>query len=523
MIELESSLEEDFSRNQAMWRVIESVKNLKKKEGVECVFCTQCYPLNTIRDLVKSYSSIVYCVVNHCEDAKTTKNENEDGKINLRDVFEVEMFILQMMVDPENLSVYEAMKGAYEKYEEIRKTLGILSEEYFSNSVSVIECEHDVESLSFRIYKKNREIFQEEELEYLLTVLYLRKEYTRFFRVFKRIPSISLYQYRLALSLTFNEDCDFETSEVLELKSRLVEKEGGSTLLSTMSNFDLLKDIFYIVDLSKEHSKWLEDAKVLFEWNEKVKIWSKNRNDCSGSVDKSMVEESIRARRWDDGWCIYKLGSKGVKEDFHKICILCIKALVDEKDELWVSRLLDVLEAAISMNKVDICCDIIDDLFDRINIIDEKYRFTILSEFIKKVSRMEGDEKVVNHIIRVISRLCRTCNGTEACEFCVDHVTSIYNEWKRNNTGGFFFKHHSKYETEIFENMMDLYCTIEDSNKFVGVCRDLVENDTKINKEMSKRIQNVHNKTCNNCCKNPTETRSNNQELLSHLFDSTNE
>ncbi|EOB15266.1 hypothetical protein NBO_6g0018 [Nosema bombycis CQ1] len=134
---------------------------------------------------------------------------------------------------------------------------------------------------------------------------------------------------------------------------------------------------------------------------------------------------------------------------------------------------------------------------------------------------MEGDERVVSHIIRVISRLCRTCNGTEACSLCIDHVNSVYQEWKKNNTGGFFFKHHSKYESEIFENMLDFYSTIDDSCKFVGVCRDLFQNEAKVNREMCRRIRHVHNKTYGNCCEysNTCSKKLNDaSELLTHLF-----
>lgn len=502
MIELESSLEEDSVYTQALWRVIESVKRVEKKAGVSCKFCEGTPVLETNKDYVVNYSGIVYCVVNHCK---------ELGEVSMKEVFNAEMYLLTLMVDPENMSVYKAIKGGYQEYYNIRKTMGILSEEYYTNRVNELECEHDVESLSLMVYKKKDAT--EEDVESLLTVLYLRKEYTRFFRVFKGI-SPSLYEVRMALSLTLNEDCDHVLKDI-------PKSEVEIYITHNLSN-PLLSDILTVVDLSEKNTQdWLIKAKTLFEWNEKVKIWLKNRNDCSGSVDKSMMEEAIKAKRWDDAWYISRLGSKGVKEDFHKSCILCIRALSNTKDELWVSRLLDIVEGAISVNKVDICCEIIDDLFDRIDSIDEQFRFTILKEFIRKVSRMEKDEKVVNRIIRVIGRLCRTCSASEACRVCVDHVNAIYSDWKKNNTGGFFFKTHSKYEQEIFENMLDLYCTLNDSGRFVGVCRDLVENEAKLNRAMCKCIQHVHSKTCPNCCEySESRTLRINEggDLLSHLF-----
>lgn len=62
--------------------------------------------------------------------------------------------------------------------------------------------------------------------------------------------------------------------------------------------------------------------------------------------------------------------------------------------------------------------------------------------------------------------------------------------------------------------------TIDDCNGFRSVCKDLVNNDAKINKGIYKKLQIVHNKTCKNCKHENYKTLKVQDEhlLLNYIF-----
>ncbi|KAK6089641.1 hypothetical protein P3W45_001407 [Vairimorpha bombi] len=469
-----------------------------------CTECTRNPEISSIEDYVVCYSRLLHCVTYH---------HNTIDYTHFHNLFMAEKYLLNYFCDPEILSVVHTFKGKYTRYSKLRNEIGICAEKYFMNDISRLSCEQDIESLIFIIYKRNK-IQSDNYMEYLLLTLFIRKEYSRFFKIYKKVDH-TVFTNRLAILLSYQEDCEFEAeNERCKIKNTI-------NLEDPVLKYEI-SDILQLVVLENEDFEvWKTGINFYHDWNEKVRLWMKNRCETSCLLDKSMIEECIKHKRFEDGWTIYKLGSKDITTEYQKISILCIVALHHTSDDIWTDRLIEVMNSAIDKHEVSVCCELVQDIFHRIGGVPEKQRAIIIREFIKKIRVMENNEEIVTYIIKGINELCKKCINTETCDLCVEHANLIYKEWKKNNTGGFFFKSHSKFESEIYENMLDMCDTVEDCDGFRNVCKDLVNNEAKINKGIYKKLQSAHSKTCRDCRHGKCHVIQINdeQQLLYHIFN----
>jgi hypothetical protein len=69
--------------------------------------------------------------------------------------------------------------------------------------------------------------------------------------------------------------------------------------------------------------------------------------------------------------------------------------------------------------------------------------------------------------------------------------------------------------------MLDMCDTVEDCDGFRNVCKDLVNNEAKINKGIYKKLQSAHSKTCRDCRHGKCHVIQINdeQQLLYHIFN----
>lgn len=496
------------------------------KSTVICSECTFSNEINTIEKMLVAYSQLIYCVVNH----------QNVFVVDISKVFRLEFFLLKFVSEPEILDVKSVLQGKYSKLEKIKDKFSICSEKYYQNSFSELNCEQCIESLTYKVFLKIRKnlqnindktqvvsknnynsfdsntsledlnLLQKKNIEYTLLVLYLRKEYFRFFKIYNNIER-SEFINRLAYILSLNDDCEYNSIDEKSFILHNIEIEDS-----------ILKENICLENEDKEI--WKLNVNAIYGWNDKVRLWMKNREECSGILDMTMIDECINNRKYDEGWLIYTLGNGHIKEEFHRLSMLCITALCKGEDDIWAVRLINIIKSAIDKHEVSICCDLVNDIFNKIANIPEKLRFIIIREFIYRIRVMENDEKIVTLIIKGINELCKKCKNTETCDICVQHANMVYKEWKKNNTGGIFFKSHSKYENEIYENMLDMCDTIQDCSGFMNVCKDLIDNEAKINRSIYKKLQSIHNKTCKDC--NDTKCTvtkfRNERQLLYHLL-----
>lgn len=478
------------------------------KSTVECDECIFADEINTLKELLIAYSQLIYCVVNH----------QNVSVVDISKIFKIETFLLKFICEPEILDVKKVLQGKFSKLEKLRDQFSICSEKYYQNNFSELNCEQCIESLTYKVFLKIRKNMQnydnktfssvknsisdielkicnisltdldmiyKKNIEYTLLVLYLRKEYFRFFNIYNKIER-SEFVNRMAYILSLNDDCEYNPIEEKSENLHTIEIEDSK-----------LKEIICLENEDKEI--WKLNVNAIYGWNDKVRLWMKNREECSGILDMTMIDECISHKKFDEGWLIYTLGNGHIKEEFHRLSVLCITALCKGEDNVWAVRLINIIKSAIDKHEVGICCELVQDIFNRIASIPEKLRYKIIREFINRIRVMENDEKIVTYIIKGINELCKKCRNTETCDICVQHANMVYKEWKRNNTGGIFFKSHSKYENEIYENMLDMCDTIQDCNGFMNVCKDLINNEAKINRSIYKKLQTVHNKTCKDC------------------------
>lgn len=483
-------------------RIMEEVAN----EIGFCAECTNSSNIFSLEDYVVCYSRLLHCVTYHHENIDYTHYYN---------LFMAEKYLLNYFCYPEVLSVLDTLKGKYSRYNKLKNEIGICSEKYFMTDISQVSCEQEIESLSFTFYKKNKlqnSNLSEKNMEYLLLILFIRKEYTRFFKLYKKVEHTMLTN-RLAILLSYHEDCEFKTED------EMCKNKTNLNLDDPEFRYEISEILQLVVLDNEDFETWKTGINFYYEWNEKVYLWIKNRCKTSCLLDKSMIEECTKHKRFEDGWYIYKLGSKEITTEYQKLFILCIVALHHTCDDVWTDRLIEIMNSAIDKHEVSICCDLVQDIFQRLGGIPEKHRAIIIREFIKKIRVMENHEEIVTYIIRGINELCKKFINTETCDMCVEHA--IYKEWKRNNTGGFFYKTHSKFESEIYENMFDMCYTLEDCDGFKNVCKDLVKNEAKINKGIYKKLQSAHTKTCRDCRHGKCHVMQVNdeQQLLYNIFN----
>ncbi|KAK1348220.1 hypothetical protein CWI37_1406p0010 [Hamiltosporidium tvaerminnensis] len=215
----------DLNLKRSFDKIIEFLQILPKKPNTDCFLCQQLSNQSTeytVYELIKDYSKAIFCISQHTEKTKDTPQLPKS--LILHSIF-LEFSVLNEIAEFP-LSVQEILNESLNTTfnTSMRDQLVATSKSFVLDTSINIYCEQDIESLTYKIYKKAH-IYSETtytpknttlthfETDLILFLLAKRKETSRFFKIFETTEK-SLFRYKLALILTLNGDSE-KTSEQL--------------------------------------------------------------------------------------------------------------------------------------------------------------------------------------------------------------------------------------------------------------------------------------------------------------------
>ncbi|KAG5860157.1 hypothetical protein KMI_03g06100 [Encephalitozoon hellem] len=469
----------------ALNRVILSVKAMDKKDG-DCAICDNTISATTGNDVIRLYSYLLGCISNHVANILP---------LDFKDLFIVESFVLDNICEKKMLDfnkIFEEGKGSPEavRREILEATKGCL----LSNLIN-IDCEQELESLLYMAYEmcmdSSIEGFTLKEIELLLAVLFRRSESSRFFKIFNRSKkSKGLLRLGLLMSLKDGDDTTLDR------------------LLRSYSEHDLLPESYFLNDSEgllkrsidvdwimsvEDNAEWVSLRRKEMEWEECVRFWAANREGCSEALNKSMMDLCIKHGKYEEGWVVYSRGCKKTPYVIHKACLLALKGLKETNDCKWTSRLFEVVEAS-APEEDDAKYLVANDIIENLSSLPENVRNLVLKEFITRMDLLDKNEEIVNLVIRGLLSLCKKCESDqESYTSFGDYADLLYTKWKKHKLCGRYTpESRDQIESEIYSNVLSVFDTLHDKEKVLGVCRDVVNSNTKITKELCSKIQSFH-------------------------------
>lgn len=283
-----------YNRHDHLVALITGIKSRlsehKEKNNVEC-FCESSIPIENTHDIFKNYGILCYCMINHIKTIQFDFNLFIDMFIlefNLVNYLKEESKDISQILKPETEIVSEDIENQY-----------ICAYSTFIRDSKIhINCEQPIESLTFKYYKKfikNQKQGDTSSLDYLLFMLYIRKESERFFKVFAEIPKTS-FNCRITLLLSLHQNCCKNSDEILKslkkyntICSGLINEIGG-----ILEEVDVRDESSPCLNETPSPNKNQREAEIQVI-KEKIKV-------VEAGLDRVNLEKRlfIKKNLWDD-------------------------------------------------------------------------------------------------------------------------------------------------------------------------------------------------------------------------------
>ncbi|AFN83249.1 hypothetical protein EROM_061590 [Encephalitozoon romaleae SJ-2008] len=489
-METEDTMEDpdgDRSREviDALNRVMISVKSMCKENG-NCMVCDNIISASTDDDVIRIYSYLLSCMSRHVASILP---------LDFKDLFVVESFILDNICEKKMLDfnkIFEEQKGCQEA---MRREMLEFTEGCLPSSPMNIDCEQELESLSYMAYDMSMisgiGAYTLKEIELLLVILFRRSESSRFFKVFNRTGK-SKGMLRLGLLMSLKDGDDIAVDKLLrsyDEENLLVESyflDDSEGLLRRSIDVDWIMSV-------EDNAEWVSFRRKEMEWEECVRFWAANREGCDEALNKSMMDLCIKHGKYEEGWVVYSRGCKKTPYVIHKACLLTLKGLKESNDCKWISRLFEVVEAS-APEEDDAKYLVANDIIENLSSLSENIRNLVLKEFITRIDLLDKNEEIVNLVIRGLLSLCKNCgNDQESHVSFGDYADLLYTKWKKHKLCGKYApESRDQIDSEIYSNVLSVFDTLHDKEKVLGVCKDVVNSNAKITKELCSRIQSLH-------------------------------
>ncbi|KAF7684563.1 hypothetical protein TCON_0241 [Astathelohania contejeani] len=487
--------------------VINAINRFPKvKIDDECYICTQEIQFNTLHDIFRSYAGILFCYKVHVDRNALT---GDFYHMAIENLFYVENFILDLL--EERMSVQSVLEKRDNRYNLSLKDQLIATSKSFDTDTSIhINCEQDVESIIYKIFKFNfitveKSTLEEDDIRKALYLLYRRKESTRFFRIFNRLDERDEIINRLAVltsldiaSCTSPESVFKTVKETHKLKNKQIiedwlsksEEEREDCLLglpSEMIKFLRLEirdiDLWYKLECERQN------------WDECLKLWGSTRDDGTGSVDASMIDICIRNKKYDEGWLIFEDRGYTHPRCVSKSCLLTLSAIRDGRDpELWVFRLVNIVSTAMRLKMKSTCCRLADEILEVLSHMDEEKRNMILQRVVSTFNTedLKREDEIINSLMRGFLNLCTKCKDKNTCENCLNYAIEIFNNWRKRRSGMFGFRKSGPVDQHIYSCMLGVCDEANHKEDFCDVCKKFMGDKIRVNEEIVNRLEKAH-------------------------------
>lgn len=294
-----------YNRIEHLKSLINDIRKIlcnQEKNRCKTCPCSNELSYKSLEDIFKGYALITFCLLNH---SITTKFIPELFlKSFILEINLLEYLRIQPLKIPDVLFSHQCNdKADIKKYIAAYKT-------YMNDTKVHINCEQDIESLTYKYYKtycvRNRNTYYD---DLLLFLLLRRNESERFFAVFKKTEK-NIFGYRLALLLSLFNECCRESADIFKeiKKCRNIPGEGilkdlkekySSTLKDIKDSEIEMEDECYMALIEKKY--FSTEDQVSFKSNSSLSIFSditflKKVLDDESMFNKfeSVFDETIR-------------------------------------------------------------------------------------------------------------------------------------------------------------------------------------------------------------------------------------
>ncbi|KAM0674433.1 hypothetical protein GVAV_002046 [Gurleya vavrai] len=255
--------------------------------------------------------------------------------------------------------------------------------------------------------------------------------------------------------------------------------------------------IYDILEFNKEINVWFEEKKIKQVWENNVQEYARGRNKDS-SVEHSMIKTCIHYKKYEEGYMIYKFLRQKDDACLLKTSILCLCALKNTGNNIWIERICDLLrDCAVRKNK-EACCTFANCLFDQVKCMHSQERDVLLINVICILEKYhyEENEEMTSILLKGFFSLCFDCKDAKTCEMCYKYTLKIYKKWRNTQEGFFFFKRKSRLSDRIYSYVLAMCDENNDKNAFNSVCRDILDSTNESSENILLRLENYHKK-CN--------------------------
>ncbi|ADM11630.1 uncharacterized protein Eint_060210 [Encephalitozoon intestinalis ATCC 50506] len=474
------------------------LKQFPKKSGIECTLCEENIRIRNLHDMFKAYACAVSCLSYHVESA---------GVVDFLVFFEVEDFVMKRIENREMSSVKEVLvykKDTKEMYEEaLRDQLIAVFKTHFVEKAIKINCEQDVESITYKYYKlvdsNARKEFTTKSLELLMVLLFRRNELIRFFKVFS-CSKKSYAAFKLSLLLSMRQESHVSAEGLLkEFEDFPFEEDSLFPYKGSIESLCKVNEV--LRNPGKDTEEWLIIQRKNMDWAECVQMWALNRENDPEAMDNSMMELCIRNKCYEDGWLIYENNTERTNVSVNKACALCFRGLKDNDGvHIWKVRMAEVVEYSMFSGDLDSLYVLIDDVMIKLHEISVTLRIFILRKFSKMIGFLHNNEDLIGNFLRALQVLCSKCQDSETHALCVRYSAQAYDEWKKIKSKKFlFFKKQSHRDIQIYASVLGIYGTVGDCGRFYNVYQDLLKSDIELGRELCARLESLHIQDCEEC------------------------
>lgn len=502
------------------------------KNDNECILCKEIFNFHNVHDLTKIYALFIYCLKFHC----TKIYEIEEKNLCIVEFFLLDFFMAQENYDILYIIKYSENSNDKLYYEALKNQLIAVYKTYFFEKKFKIFCEQEIESLIYIYHKKQTaDLSNSLNKDLLLLMLYKRKEYFRFMEVFKSIKK-NYFNIKLAILLNIRDENIKEIKDLQQAYVKIVKENKHSEIEAdnTIFNKKKIKDILCfnekychtveeVLDTFKKTDniyEWTEQEKLKINWQNSVKMWAENRHHESQHVDNSMIDICIKYLNFEDGWIIFTNTDFVNTKSFIRGLNLCYMAIENLKHCKWKKRLVEVINNIfLYKSKIDFTF-LLEVMLSKMALLPVNTLLKLIHEVQTNLVNITLKEVHIECIFNYYNLYCYNTRNPEICKICCQNAIYIYSKWLRSRSSIYIFRKKTDYDTKIYSHMLGICDISKNCDFFYKVCRDILQNDAQINRELCKRLQIFHAKNCRNCDykKKQIVTVNESKGLMSHLF-----
>ncbi|EOB15192.1 hypothetical protein NBO_7g0010 [Nosema bombycis CQ1] len=524
----ELTTENDFellnlSIKKCIRRIKDTVKNLKKNSE-DCLLCQNKFKIHNIPDLIRIYSMIMHCLTYHCTSIV---------HFEIEDFFVVEVFLLKFIMKPEFKNIESIIlfnNNHNEKLykESLRNQLIALFQTHYHEKKIAFNCEQEIESLLYKYYKKLKLLGKTEYLDkpkYLLLILFLRNEYERFSKLFKDVEKDN-FNLKLGILMNIIDENTSETEKLTEVYARSktlnLKNEEMETFMRCI-NLKYKLELDDILDLFEDCCNiavWVNNKKNKHHWEEFIRMWATNRRDSSNYVDNSMIDLCVVHLKFEDGWLIYNNSFAVNTSGFSRAIRLCTVAFRTTKSAKWKRRLLEVINDIFNnLDKVNLMI-LLENSYVELETLGFSTFLRVISELQRKLIKIKLEEEVIDTILSSYYSATVALDSLDVSKKLCAYSMDLYSKWTKSKQSFMFLTKKSSYDTRIYSNLLGICDNAKDCEQFYRLCKAILSDETRINREICRRLEKFHTNNCKECVYKNKQiiTIKESKGFISHFF-----